>query len=67
VFHIHVNNSIPCNIVDNELIPPLIEMSLVNKNLIEKPTLSTSHFPIDGLDYPNKTDRPDITHIAWNS
>ena len=35
--------------------------------LIEKPTLSTSHFPIDGLDYPNKTDRPDITHIAWNS
>jgi hypothetical protein len=67
VFHVHVNNSIPCNIVENELVPPLIEMSLVNKNLIKNPTLSTSHFPTDGLDYPNKTDRPDITNIAWNS
>jgi hypothetical protein len=66
VFHVHINNSIPCNFVNGELVPPLIEMSLVNKNLIKNPSLTTSHFPVDGLDYPNKTDRPDITNITWN-
>ena len=66
VYHVHINNSIPCNQYLGEDIPPLVELSLVNKSLVHEPTLSTQTFPVDGLDYPNKTDRPDITHIKWN-
>lgn len=66
VFHVHVNNSIPANCVNGEMIPPLLELSLVNKKYIMEPKLSTTRFPIDGLDYPNKTDRPDVTNIEWN-
>jgi len=66
IFHVHCNNSIPCNDFNGETIPPLIELSLVNKKLVKEPEISTSHFPIDGLDFPNKTDRPDITDIVWN-
>lgn len=66
VYHVHINNSIPCNQYRGEDIPPLLELSLVNKSLVKEPRLTTQTFPVDGLDYPNKTDRPDITHIEWN-
>jgi hypothetical protein len=66
IFHVHINNSIPCNFVNNEIVPPLLELSLVNKNLVKKPSLTNTKFPIDGLDYQNKTDRPDILNILWN-
>ena len=66
VYHVHINNSIPCNNVFGEDIPPLVELSMVNKSLVKNPTYSVDKFPVDGLDYPNKTDRPDITHIKWN-
>jgi len=39
---------------------------MVNKALVKNPTHCIDKFPVDGLDYPNKTDRPDITHIKWN-
>ena len=67
IFHVHVNNSIPCNFVGNEIIPPLLELSLVNKNLVKRASLTNVKFPIDGLDYQNKTDRPDIRNIPWNA
>lgn len=67
VFHVHINNSIPCNFVDGETIPPLLELSLVNKSFVKNPSLTNTKFPVDGLDYPNKTDRPDILNIPWNS
>lgn len=67
IFHVHANNSIPCNEVDGELIPPLLEMSLVNKQCVSSVSLSKSKYPMEGLDYPNKTDRPDIENISWNS
>lgn len=66
VYHVHINNSIPCNNVFGEDIPPLVELSMVHKSLVKNPTYSVDKFPVDGLDYPNKTDRPDITHIKWN-
>ena len=66
VYHVHINNSIPCNQYRGEDIPPLVELSLVNKSLVKNPTYCVDKFPVDGLDYPNKTDRPDITHIKWN-
>lgn len=66
VFHIHANNSIPCNLVNEELIPPLLELSLVNKKYVSNPVLSNSKFPINGLDYPNKPWKDDIFDIKWN-
>ncbi len=66
IFHVHINNSLPCNYVGCEEIPPLIELSMVNQRLVDHPTLCCDRFPVKGLDYPNKTDRPDITHIRWN-
>jgi len=66
IFHLHANNSIPANFVNGEIIPPLLELSLVNKQCVSNPKLSTASYPIDGLDYPNKTDRPDILNIPWN-
>ena len=65
IFHVHINNSLPCNYVGCEEIPPLIELSMVNQRLVDHPTLCCDRFPVKGLDYPNKTDRPDITHIRW--
>lgn len=66
VYHVHINNSIPCNQFNGEDVPPLLELSMVNRSLVKEPRLTLQSFPVDGLDYPNKTDRPDITHIKWN-
>ena len=47
--------------------PFLLELSLINKRFPKNYQNSKSHFPIDGLDYPNKIDRPDILDFNWNS
>tara|TARA_R110000765_G_scaffold345308_2_gene435577 strand:+ start:5504 stop:6277 length:774 start_codon:yes stop_codon:yes gene_type:complete len=67
VYHVHVNNSLGHNLVNGERIPNLLELSFVNKKYIEKPVPSKTKFPIDGLDFPNKTDRPDVLDIVWNT
>jgi len=66
IYHVHINNSIPCVDFNGEEVPPLLEVSMVNKNLVKDPRYTIQDFPVDGLDFPNKTDRPDITHIKWN-
>ena len=62
-YHIHANNSLPMVMVETWRFPPLIELSFVRKDLVSNPVGTESTFPIDGLDYPNKTDRPDILDI----
>lgn len=62
-FHAHVNNSLPMMELDGFLFPPLIEMSFVKRGLVGKISPFIGSLPIEGLDYPNKTDRPDI--IDW--
>lgn len=62
-FHIHANNSLPLIEVDGYSFPPLLEVSFVRKDLVENVQETTDSFPIDGLDFPNKTDRPDI--LNW--
>jgi|DEB0MinimDraft_10_1074344.scaffolds.fasta_scaffold61910_2 hypothetical protein len=66
VFHAHCNNSLPCNVVNGADVPPLLELSLVRKDLVKNPKLATGPWPDPVLDYPNKGDRPDITHLHWN-
>lgn len=65
VYHVHVNNSLGHNLINGERIPNLVELSFVNKKYIEKAVVSKTTFPINGLDCPNKTDRPDILGIEW--
>jgi len=60
IYHIHANNSLPKVKMGGYEFPPLIELSLVRKDLIECPKRTNKSFPIEALDYPNKTDRPDI-------
>lgn len=60
IFHIHVNNSLPLVELAGISFPPLVELSFVRKDLIFEAKKTTEEFPVEGLDSPNKTDRPDI-------
>jgi len=61
IFHIHANNSLPKITIGEFCFPPLLELTLINKNIVDNQTLSYK-YP-DSLDMPNKTDRPDIINI----
>ena len=63
IFHIHANNSLPMIIVQGHTFPPLIELSFVRKDFVTKAILSMENFPVKGLDFPNKKDRPDIVNF----
>ncbi len=63
IFHIHANNSLPKVKMDGLQFPPLIELSLVRQDLVNRALPTKKFFPIEGLDYPNKTDRPDIENV----
>ena len=60
VFHIHANNSLPLANADGYYFPPLLELSFVRKDLVKTHKPTKDNFPIQGLDQPNKTNRPDI-------
>jgi hypothetical protein len=66
IYHVHANNSLSCNNINREKIPNLVELCFVNKKLVNSVNLSKDKFPIKGLDFPNKIDRPDILDIDWN-
>ena len=64
VYHVHGNNSLPKTTLYGYSWPQLLELSLVRKDIVAgkvKPTTQT--FPVPGLDFPNKTNRPDFTSI----
>lgn len=63
IFHIHANNSLPKIEVGGYSFPPLIELSFVRKDLVKNVTKTTTIFPVEDLDFPNKIDRPDI--LNW--
>jgi len=65
-YHVHLNNSLELTEVGGEMIPSLVELSLVNKNLVKQPKISNLKFPIEGLDFPNKPHRKDILGVEWN-
>lgn len=67
VHHLHINNSLNLEKIGESTFPFLLELSLINKRFPKNYQNSKSHFPIDGLDYPNKIDRPDILDFNWNS
>lgn len=60
LFHIHANNSLPMITLEGYKIPPLLELSFVRKDLVRRVKMVKTTFPIEGLDLPNKIDRPDI-------
>lgn len=64
IFHIHANNSLPKISISGHSFPPLLEISFIRKDLISSiPKLSQEKYPINGIDYPNKNDRPDIEKV----
>ena len=63
IFHIHPNNSIKKINIENFKIPPLLEISFINKKHVRSAKLSKSKFPIKNLDFPNKIDRSDIKNF----
>jgi hypothetical protein len=60
IVHIHANNSLPLVSVDGYRFPPLLEVTFarVGQGLLFEPT--KENFPIAGIDFPNKTNRPDV-------
>ena len=63
IIHLHGNNSLPKAILHKHEFPPLLELTLVRTDLIKEKQLTKERFPVKGLDYPNKTDRPDFNLI----
>ena len=63
IFHIHANNSLPKIEVGGCIFPPLLEVSFVRKDLVGDVITTYGDFPLSGIDFPNKTDRPDITNV----
>lgn len=62
-FHIHANNSLPVISVGGYAFPPLLEMSFIRKDLAGEVRPTRENFPVLGLDFPNKEDRPDLINI----
>lgn len=61
IFHLHANNSLPLVEIAGHKLPPLLEVSFVSKTSVANAELLKNvAFPVKGLDYPNKKDRPDI-------
>ena len=63
VFHIHGNNSLPKARLEGHEWPQLLELSLVLADTHLKFTPTTQTFPVPGLDFPNKDNRPDFKSI----
>jgi len=63
IFHIHPNNSLPKIGISGYSFPPLLEVSFVRKNSVGAVYSTGERFPVEGLDFPNKMDRPDI--VNW--
>ena len=66
IFHLHINNSLGINEINTESVPPLVEISLINKNLVQSPILINPDFPIENLDYPNKSYKKEILNFNWS-
>lgn len=66
IFHAHINNSLDLVELNGIQIPPLLEVSFVNKKHVKSLELSNAIFPIEGLDYPNKPYKKDILNFPWN-
>lgn len=60
IYHIHANNSLPEITIGEYKFPPLLELSFVRKDLVREAIKIKTKYPIQGLDFPNKADRPDI-------
>lgn len=63
LFHIHANNSLPEVNLGEQTFPPLLELSWVRKDLARYRRLTKEEYPIIGLDFQNKDDRPDIEKV----
>jgi hypothetical protein len=63
IFHVHGNNSLPKVSVGDYDWPPLLELSLVRKDLVPDRTPTVQTFPVSDLDFPNKTNRPDFKYV----
>jgi len=62
-FHAHANNSLPMVELGGVRFPPLLELSFARRGLVGDIVPFTGSLPVEGLDFPNKADRPDI--IDW--
>ena len=62
--HIHPNNSLGMREMNGYLVPPLLECTFVHKNLVDNFVPAEYQGSVQGLDYPNKNDRPDVGFIC---
>jgi len=60
IFHIHANNSLKKINYNSQSFPPLLELSLVRKDLINNVKISEENFPVQNLDFPNKPYKDEI-------
>lgn len=64
--HIHGNNWSGTFVLDNHLIPDVIELTYVHKSFYDSIINDDSVYPIDGLDYPNNLEKDDY-HLEFIS
>lgn len=63
ITHIHPNNSIKKIKIGQYSIPPLLEISFVNKKLVSNVEKTKNRYPMKNLDFQNKLDREDIKNF----
>lgn len=65
LYHISLNNSLPLKKFYSFKVPQLIECSFIRKDKIKNRKIKKfkGKLPISGIDFPNKTDRPDIVNF----
>lgn len=61
LIHIHGNNWGGTWDFDGKTIPKVLELTFVNKSLVDTEEVDTQDYPIVGLDLPNKPDSEDYT------
>jgi hypothetical protein len=60
LIHAHGNNWANCHNINNVIIPDVIELTYIRKNILDNPILNTTSLPINNLDFKNNKTNPEI-------
>ncbi|MDR2635954.1 MAG: hypothetical protein LBC08_03895 [Campylobacteraceae bacterium] len=58
IVHVHANNF--GELIHGSNLPEVLEITFINKALVENAVLSSRSYPIEGIDFPNNSGKEDI-------
>jgi hypothetical protein len=60
IVHAHGNNWAGIKYINNIVVPDVIELTFIRKDMLINPDFNSTSFPIENLDYKNNGSNPDI-------